>query len=106
MAPSDSYNSSSDNQHGQTIPSQGDNALLSRSGHRLSFGHNSVTSSSGGRRSFSPGRPPITGAVETQASGTYWEGRELSRRGNIHRSHLSSSIQTGKINTFKRRSNG
>lgn len=63
------------------------------SGRRLSIEHHSVTSDNGGRRSFSSSvQPTVEGAVGIEK---HWEGRDLSRRGNIHRSHLSSSIQTG-----------
>ena len=48
-----------------------------------------------GRRSFSSAIPLIIG--EGQVAGTNWESRDLSRRSNIHRSHLSSSIQTGTL---------
>jgi hypothetical protein len=93
-----SGNSSSNN----PTPSSSDNrnqrsdSLTSRFGSRYndrrqSLGQESVASESGGRfRSDSSGR-----AIEASGVGTYWEGKDLSRRPNIHRSHLSSSIHTG-----------
>lgn len=92
----DQSNSDSD-QHQNNNQLQTDNVTSARSSHRPSFDHSSLTSDSGvgggggiGRRSFSS---LIVG--EGQVVGTYWESRDLSRRSNIHRSHLSSSIQTG-----------
>ena len=89
---SDLDNSDLDNPHQQ------EHGRHSTGEQRLSFGQSSLTDESGGRRSFSSNAPPLgiadVGAAG-QAIGAYWEGRDLSRRANIHRSHLSSSIQTG-----------
>jgi hypothetical protein len=99
MATFDNYNSDSEqhNSHSNNNThqhSQSDNVIRATSAQRISFEHSSLTSDSGGRtRSLSSGAPPTFG--EGQATGTYLEGRDLSRRPNIHRSHLSSSIQTG-----------
>jgi hypothetical protein len=86
--------SDSDQDHNNN-PSQTDNTVPRiQSAGRLSFEQSSLTSDSGG--GGSGGRqissPPV---VEGQTLGIYWESRDLSRRPNIHRSHLSSSIQTG-----------
>ena len=95
----DQSNSDSDQQQNNN-QLQTDNVTSARSSHRPSFDHSSLTSDSGvgggggiGHRSFSSVIPLIVG--EGQVVGTYWESRDLSRRSNIHRSHLSSSIQTG-----------
>ena len=98
VATYDQSNSDSD-QHQNNNQSQTDNVIRTRSGHRLSFEH-SLTSGCGGGASGGVGHkssssliPPVVG--EGQVVGSYWESRDLSRRSNIHRSHLSSSIQTG-----------
>ena len=95
MAHYDNSTSNSDHQpsnatHGYVTPV--------RSGQRLSFEQSSLTSENGGggRRSSLSVLPPAVSA-DGQVTGTYWEGRDLSRRANIHRSHLSSSIQTGTL---------
>lgn len=94
MATSETYHSDSDQQQQQHNHDSSHSQNVPRSsGRRLSFEHYSVTSDSGGRRSFSSsGQPIVEGAAAIEK---HWEGRDLSRRGNINRSHLSSSIQTG-----------
>lgn len=75
----------------------------------LSFGQSSVTSgSAGGGGAASGTGVPERGGVRQRSISTatgegaaaYWDSLDLSRRPNIHRSHLSSSIQTG--SSFKR----
>jgi hypothetical protein len=106
MATSDNYNSDSDQQpqqqqdihntrnHSNSTSEIGHHGTR-RNGRRFSFDPGSVTSDNGGRRSSTSGVQPGIGVAE--GVGTYWEGRDLSRRSNIHRSHLSSSIQTGTV---------
>lgn len=95
----DQFNSNSDqHQNNNHSQSQTDNVARTRSDHRLSFEQSSLTSDSVGGGSGGGVRrpstiPPIIG--EGPVVGTYWESRDLSRWANIHRSHLSSSIQTG-----------
>jgi len=87
---SDLDNSDIDNSH--------EHGRLSTGSQRLSFGQSSLTDDSGRRISISSNVPPALIADVGgggQPVGTYLEGRDLSRRPNIHRSHLSSSIQTG-----------
>jgi hypothetical protein len=96
MTTSETYHSDPDQQQQQQQhnhdSSHSENVPRS-SGRRLSFEHHSLTSDGGGRRSFSSSvQPVVEGASAIEKN---WEGRDLSRRGNIHRSHLSSSIQTG-----------
>lgn len=96
MATNSQSTSDSDQHNNHT---QIDNVTRTRGGHLFSFEQSSLTSDSGGggsggrRRSLSPVIPPVVG--EGQVVGIHWESRDLSRRPNIHRSHLSSSIQTG-----------
>jgi hypothetical protein len=92
-----SYNSQSGSDQQTNHPlhqPQNENVAPPRRGDRVSFGQDSLTSDGvGGRRSFSSTIPfLVSGEGQT---GTNWERRDLSRRPNIHRSHLSSSIQTG-----------
>src|SRR5271155_3056527 len=91
------YDASDTDPHHTNHSQQGENVDRTRSGQRLSFEQQSLTSDSGGgsggggvrQRSFSQA---FQGGIEVQASGRDWESRDLSRRANIHRSHLSSSI--------------
>lgn len=98
MAPFDTFNLDSDQQNQSQLH---DTNATTQRGQPLSFAHGSLTSDSGGgRRSSSCGVAVAvvgSGGQETQLTGTNWEAtaRDLSRRPNIHRSHLSSSIQTG-----------
>src|SRR5277367_566395 len=94
MATSETYLSDSGQQQQQQNHNSSHSENVSRSsGRRLSSEYHSVTSDSAERKSFSSTAQPIVeGAVGIDK---HWEGRDLSRRGNIHRSHLSSSIQTG-----------
>jgi hypothetical protein len=72
---------------------------------RLLFGQNSPASDSAGGGAGSGSEAPVGGGVRHRSISTavvegvsgYWESRDLSRRPNIHRSHLSSSIQTGEL---------
>ena len=98
MAHYDNSNSDSDQQQSNTTH---ENVTPVRSSQRLSFEQSSLTSENGGsgRRASLSVLPPAVG-VDGQVTGTYWESRDLSRRANIHRSHLSSSIQTGRLGTL------
>jgi len=95
MAHYDNQTSDSDQHHSNTTLEA---VTPTRSSQRPSFEQSSLTSENGGggRRSSVSIFPPILGP-DGQVAGTYWESRDLSRRPNIHRSHLSSSIQTGTL---------
>jgi len=102
MATFDNYHNSDPDQQHFDQSHQHENVLVRRtsSGQQLSFERSGLTSDSGGGRRFSSGAylsVPVGGVAEGQTTGTNWEAiaRDLSRRPNIHRSHLSSSIQTG-----------
>jgi|SRR5579859_3076332 len=99
MEVSDSFSSTEHNNTSQGSQEHSEHGHRSTSGHRFSLGQTGspVTSDSGaGGRRLSAGFAPYAGGSEGQGTGTFREGRDFSRRGNIHRSHLSSSIQTGK----------
>jgi hypothetical protein len=72
---------------------------------RLSFGQSSVASDSADGGAGSGSEVPVGGGGRHRSISTaivegvsgYWDSRDLSRRPNIHRSHLSSSIQTGEL---------
>src|SRR5438045_2732978 len=57
---------------------------------------NSIAGTADGRR-FS-----ISAGIISQGRSfaAHWDARDLSRRANVHRSHLSSVIQTGEIGSF------
>jgi hypothetical protein len=76
----------------QDRQSQSNNGARSSGEQHPSFERGSVTSDGGGRVSFSSSIQPYI--AEGTLVGTYWEGRDLSRR-PVQRSHLSSSIHTG-----------
>ena len=98
MAHYDNPTSDSDQQHSNTTHG---NVNPIRSSQRLSFEQSSLTSENGGggrRLSVSVFQPAL--GPDGQVTGAYWESRDLSRRPNIHRSHLSSSIQTGNLGIF------
>ena len=88
-------------------PSSHHNSDNNSRGHygRLSFGQSSLASDGAGGGTGSGSEVPVGGGVRHRSISTtivegasgYWESRDLSRRPNIHRSHLSSSIQTGEL---------
>lgn len=94
MAPYDNYASDSDR---HSDPPQTDSGTHTVGRQRISFEQRSLTPDNGGggiHRPFPFVTSPVLGG-EGQTTIAYWESRDLSRRPNIHRSHLSSSIQTG-----------
>jgi len=99
MAHYDNPTSDSDQLHSNTTQ---ENVTPTRGSQRLSFEQNSLTSENGGggRRSSVSIFSSVLGP-DGQVAGTYWESRDLSRRPNIHRSHLSSSIQTGTLGAHR-----
>ena len=102
MATDNHSSTESDNDHNNYQgKSNHDNVIRTRSSRTLSFEHDSLTSESGVSGSGGGDRTSFSSVIiphvvgEGQLIGTYWEGRDLSPHPNIHRSHLSSSIQTG-----------
>lgn len=98
MAAYDAYNAESEQVNIINNSKTPDQQLQNENGsprlRRISIEHSSLTGLEGtGRRSFSSTAQPVIG--EGQGIGTYLEGKDLSRRHIIHRSHLSSSITTG-----------
>ena len=57
---------------------------------RVSSGQESINSVSGPRQDSSS-----VVNTEGRSFGFHWEGQDLRTRTNIHRSHISSSFQTG-----------